>query len=211
MSNGTPREDLPHEIERMLSRSGAPAAQPPPQGQRPRGVPPDATPRGDYTWQSTNYTTGRVEIYGPDWSTVNESGVPAYGIVRDYPIPEDDESGLAETMRHNRASEAISLRQLALEAASKALSGYLDATKDIAARRKGAVEEARLLLPMAMDPAQAFFGHGPGGPLSQEAERYGLSFQPPPVQHKQIAPGTIAEEGPISPEVQAMLAGIRGA
>jgi len=171
-------------------------------GERPPGVPPEAIELFPDVWQAVIPGTDRIGIYEKDvfgqFTLATSIKSPSLG------------GDSAESIRHNKAMEALGLRQLSLDTARVALTGYLDATKDIASRRKGALETAQGLLPFLVDPSQEFFsGLGPGGLLSSFSEEFDLPFDPVRIQHKQLRPGAIAQEGPLSPEIAAMLEGIR--
>lgn len=174
---------------------------------------PGLTPSGPGT-----YTSDIGGGYMGIW-TLNDKGVP---VLRQVFKGSADGGGgvssaeraaaLAEDIRHNRAIEAISLKQMAVDAASKAMQGYMEATQQVSARRKGAFEESRELLPFLVDPSQRFFsGLEPTGALATAAQRFGLPFSPVPIQHKQLAPAMIASEPTIDPIVLQMLQGIIGA
>ncbi len=174
------------------------------------GPPPGSVEVWPGNWYYPNPLTGYMEIWKQDLDPVTGETLSTYSQTDAFKMP-GEAGDSAEQARHNRASEALGLRQIALEQAKAALSGYMDALSEIRQGRQGAISEARALLPMLVEPGKEFFsGFEPSGFLGGFAKEFGLpGFEPVRIQHKQLQPGTIAQQGPISPEIAALLEGIR--
>lgn len=99
----------------------------------------------------------------------------------------------AEEARFNKAQEAMTARQRALDAASEAMQAYLTGSQLADARRLSAFQESRELLPYLVSPNQKYqAGMEPGGTLAAAAARYGLPFNPQELPKKQLTPSALA-------------------
>ena len=118
---------------------------------------------------------------------------------------------LGETVRANLARESVLRRQTALDIAKSAVDTYMDATEQSRGGREAAFSEARSLLDKLVPAGQQYWsGLEPTGALATMAQRYGLSFEPTEVVHKQLTPALLATQPPVPPEVAYMMQGVMG-
>lgn len=90
---------------------------------------------------------------------------------------------LAETLRANKADELEATRRRALDAASGAVSAFLESQSLADARRLAGIQETRALLPSLIDPNRVNFGTAAS---AHTGRRFGLPSTPTAIQHQQI-------------------------
>ena len=148
-----------------------------------------------------------------DWAKV---GLDKQRIAIEQAAQRTNQGGLMESIRSNKATEAARARQRALDAASSAVTAYLEGTRLADARRLSAFQESRQLLPYLVDPNQKYqAGLAPGGALQQAQERFGLAPSTLGLQKKTLDPRYALEGAPgprnVGPDVMKYITAVQGA
>ena len=148
-----------------------------------------------------------------DWAKV---GLDKQRIAIEQAAQRTNQGSLMEGIRSNKAREAAVARQRALDAASTALSSFLEGSRLADARRLSAFQESRQLLPYLVDPNQKYqAGLAPGGALQQAQERFGLAPSTLGLQKKTLDPRYALEGAPgprnVGPDVMKYITAVQGA
>lgn len=108
-----------------------------------------------------------------------------------------------ESIRRFNEEQAEERKSRSLQAASTALSNFLDAQTLADARRLQAMQETRALLPMAVPSTMRYApGLEPSGPIATMAGKMGAQFTPFEVSQVQVRPSQLAQPANIG---QALL------